>query len=67
MEKAGNNLIKDDTTGAQRFRLKVHRNLRKEVTDKARIDVISEEEWKNHYKNISGKLKKGITNLMLCV
>jgi hypothetical protein len=28
----------------------VFKNLRNEITDEAKIDVISEEEWKNHYK-----------------
>jgi hypothetical protein len=40
-----------DATVAQRFSFKVFRNLRNETTDKAKIDVISEE-WKNHYNEM---------------
>jgi hypothetical protein len=37
-------------TGAQRFSFEVFRNLRNEITDKAKIDMIPEEEWRNQYK-----------------
>jgi hypothetical protein len=42
--------LQHDVTGAQSF--KAFRNLRNEINDKARTDVISEEEWKNHYKEM---------------
>jgi hypothetical protein len=41
-----------NATGALGFSFEVLRNLRNEVTDKAKIDVIPEEEWKNYYKEM---------------
>jgi hypothetical protein len=41
-----------DATVAQRCSFKVFRNLRNEITDKEKIDVIPEEEWKNYFKEM---------------
>jgi hypothetical protein len=41
-----------DATGAQRFSFKVFRNLRNEITGRAKIDGIPEEELKSHYKEM---------------
>jgi hypothetical protein len=44
----------------------VFRKLRNETTDKAKIDVIPEDEWKNHYKEMLGNEEETYQPDIMC-
>jgi hypothetical protein len=44
--------LERDMTGAKRFGFKIFKNLRNEENDRARINIISEEQWIQYHREM---------------